>query len=177
MHMLESSSNRTGALDFQASADRYVPRDDDGGTLQDLEEAARRVERGELVPESLLVGNTDHHARNHSAFWSGAALSHTPAYDICPQARPTRDANQALVLGDGDRRSLLATCVAISNKFLLRAEDALELIDGLVDRLVAEWESVCDEARLGDATRRMLAGRQFLNPYAFQGYGPVPSLR
>jgi serine/threonine-protein kinase HipA len=104
-------------------------------------------------------------------------LSLTPAYDICPQARPTREANQALVLGDDDRRSLLATCVAISNKFLLRSEDARALIDGLIDHIVANWESVCDEARLGDATRRMLAGRQFLNPYAFEGYGPVPGLR
>ena len=36
---------------------------------------------------NILCGNTDDHARNHAAFWDGARLSLTPAYDICPQAR------------------------------------------------------------------------------------------
>ncbi len=33
---------------------------------------------------NVLAGNTDDHARNHAAFWDGASLSPTPAYDICP---------------------------------------------------------------------------------------------
>ncbi|MBN9447928.1 MAG: HipA domain-containing protein, partial [Bosea sp.] len=31
---------------------------------------------------SILCGNTDDHARNHSAFWTGSSLQLTPAYDI-----------------------------------------------------------------------------------------------
>jgi serine/threonine-protein kinase HipA len=36
---------------------------------------------------NILTGNNDDHARNHAAFWDGAALTLTPAYDICPQPR------------------------------------------------------------------------------------------
>ena len=36
---------------------------------------------------NILCGNTDDHARNHAAFWDGARLTLTPAYDICPQSR------------------------------------------------------------------------------------------
>jgi serine/threonine-protein kinase HipA len=32
------------------------------------------------------------------------------------------------------------------------------------------WQSVCDEAGLGAAERNALWGRQFLNPFALQGY-------
>src|SRR3546814_2396785 len=31
---------------------------------------------------TILVGNVDDHARNHAAFWDGAELILTPAYDI-----------------------------------------------------------------------------------------------
>jgi serine/threonine-protein kinase HipA len=52
---------------------------------------------------NILVGNTDDHARNHAAFWDGAQLTLTPAYDICPQARSAGEATQAMAYGpDGE---------------------------------------------------------------------------
>ena len=58
---------------------------------------------------NILVGNTDDHARNHSAFWNGAELALTPAYDICPQARAGGETAQAMAFGaDGDRLSQTA---------------------------------------------------------------------
>lgn len=312
--MLSSSSNRVGALDFQEGPDRWVPRDPDGGTLRDLEEAAQRVARGEPLPEGLalalfhgssiggarpkavlrdggrqwiakfsssqdtyevvkaeflamrlaervglevapvartavngrdvllverfdrrwtdggwsrnavvsaltvlgehelsahhasytdlaeriralftspeatlrelfgrlvfnvLVGNTDDHARNHAAFWEGERLTLTPAYDVCPQARGTREAGQALVIVDGDRRSRLATCLAAAPHFLLSTAEARRLIDAQVESLRAGWQDACDEAGLADGSRRLLAGRQVFNPFAFDGYGPAPVL-
>ena len=50
--MLRSGSDRTGALDFQASPRHYVPREADNETLERLLEAADRVDRGlPLAPD------------------------------------------------------------------------------------------------------------------------------
>ena len=60
--LLQSGSDRTGALDFQASPREYVPREADNETLERLLEAADRVDRGlPLAPdlaEALQHGST-----------------------------------------------------------------------------------------------------------------------
>lgn len=51
-YLLESGSDRVGALDFQRSATEYVPRSMGNATLEELAEAARHVEQGlPLSPE------------------------------------------------------------------------------------------------------------------------------
>jgi serine/threonine-protein kinase HipA len=52
-YLLESGSDRIGALDFQASATEYVPRGTGQATLDQLADAARRVEQGEQLPPAL----------------------------------------------------------------------------------------------------------------------------
>ncbi len=55
-YLLESGSDRIGALDFQVSATEYVARESEQATLDALSEAATRVERGEaLAPELARV--------------------------------------------------------------------------------------------------------------------------
>ncbi len=44
--LLESGSDRPGALDFQSTAEHYVPRSGGHATLDDLASSARRVEEG-----------------------------------------------------------------------------------------------------------------------------------
>jgi len=51
--LLSSGSDRAGALDFQPSAETYRPREEKGASLEDLLEAAGRVERGEPIPNAL----------------------------------------------------------------------------------------------------------------------------
>lgn len=61
-YLLESGSDRIGALDFQQSATRYVPRHTQQPTLEELLTAAEKVERGmPLSPEldqALLHGTS-----------------------------------------------------------------------------------------------------------------------
>jgi serine/threonine-protein kinase HipA len=119
---------------------------------------------------NILVGNTDDHARNHAAFWDGTALSLTPAFDICPQQRTGREANQAmLILGDM-KESRLALCVDAAHRFLLSADDAKAIIQDQVDCIRGNWIDVCDEAKMTEVDREFLWKRQFLNDYAFAGY-------
>lgn len=306
--MLNSGSDRIGALDFQTSADRYQPREQDNATLEELLDAAERVERGEPIPPALdkalfhgssiggarpkaliqdgadkfiakfsatndtmavvkaefvamrlaaevgldvapvqltkasgkdvllvrrfdrewngagwtrramvsaltmfglsemqaryasyvdlaemvrarftdpqatlrelfgrmvfnvLTGNTDDHARNHAAFWDGANLTLTPAYDICPQPRNGREANQAMLVNDEDKRSLLESCRLSAANFLLSDRDARDLINDHIVKIARLWGHICEEAELSEVDRGYLWRRQFLNDYAFEGY-------
>lgn len=120
---------------------------------------------------NILVGNTDDHARNHAAFWDGAQLTLTPAYDICPQNRVCEEAAQAMAFGDdGDRLSQVARWVAHSSIFHLTAGEARDIVDNQIAVVTDEWSSVCDQAKLSTADRNRLWGRQFLNPFALYGY-------
>lgn len=313
--MLNSGSDRIGALDFQMSADRYIPREQDNATLEELLESAERVERGEPITQALdkalfhgssiggarpkaliqdgkdkfiakfsatndtmavvkaefiamrlaakvgidvapvqltnasgkdvllvrrfdrerngngwtrramvsaltmfglgemqaryasyvdlaeivrarfnepqatlrelfgrmifnvLTGNTDDHARNHAAFWDGDRLTLTKAYDICPQPRNGREANQAMLVNGDDKRSLLESCRLSASNFLLSDRDARDLINSQIDAIARLWGDVCDEAKLSKTDRAQLWRRQFLNEYAFEGYiGGTPQL-
>ena len=54
--LLESGSDRVGALDFQASPSVYEPRAVENATLEELVESAERVEAGEpLTPQLALA--------------------------------------------------------------------------------------------------------------------------
>jgi serine/threonine-protein kinase HipA len=120
---------------------------------------------------NILVGNTDDHARNHSAFWDGANLSLTPAYDICPQGRAGGEASQAMMIGpDGFRMSQVAGCVRAASTYLLDEAAAREIIDHQIAVIESEWDDVCEAGRLTEVDRDYFWRRQFLNPYALEGY-------
>ena len=120
---------------------------------------------------NILTGNNDDHARNHAAFWDGKALSLTPAFDICPQPRAGGETTQAMsITVDGFRMSLLTACVAQASTYLLSETDAREIIDHQIDVIESQWNDVCDLARMTEVERGYFWQRQFLNPYAVQGY-------
>ncbi|MDF0535749.1 HipA domain-containing protein [Shewanella sp. A32] len=51
-YLLESGSDRIGALDFQLSAHDYIPRSSRNASMEELMQSAERVEKGEpLTPE------------------------------------------------------------------------------------------------------------------------------
>lgn len=65
-YLLESGSDRIGALDFQLSPTEYVPRSSVNATLEELMESAERVEKG--VPLSSELDQ----ALNHGTSIGGA---------------------------------------------------------------------------------------------------------
>ena len=54
-YLLESGSDRIGALDFQASADVHVPREADNATLDELATASERIETGQPLSAALYA--------------------------------------------------------------------------------------------------------------------------
>ena len=124
---------------------------------------------------NILVGNTDDHARNHSAFWDGNSLTLTPAYDICPQARTGGEAAQAMAFGDnGDRLSQVSRCITHAGHYHLTPQEAREIVDHQIAVIHDQWDEVSELAALPTAEKQRLWQRQFLNPFALQGYGPPP---
>ena len=125
---------------------------------------------------NILVGNNDDHARNHAAFWNGTALTLTPAYDICPQPRNTGETTQAMAIGpDGFRLSQVTGCLEVASTYLLSASDARDIVDHQIEVIKSEWSEVCDQARMTEIERKYFWKRQFLNPYAIEGYRRQPS--
>jgi serine/threonine-protein kinase HipA len=99
---------------------------------------------------NICVSNTDDHARNHAAFWDGANLALTPAYDICPQPRSGGEATQAMAIRrDGYRYNQLAGCLdAAADTYLLSKAEAKSIIEHQVDVIRSEWQDAADIARL-----------------------------
>lgn len=116
---------------------------------------------------NILCGNTDDHARNHAAFWNGKTLRLTPAYDICPQGRTGREATQAMLIFGDNRLSKLKSCLAAAPNFLLSETEAKAIFERQREAIEANWDKVCDEARLSPVDRKLFWKRQFLNPFAF----------
>lgn len=120
---------------------------------------------------NILVSNNDDHARNHAAFWDGRELTLTPAYDICPQPRAGGETAQIMAIGeDGYRMSQLVGCVARASTYMLSEAQAREIVDRQIETIETEWPQVCDLAELTEVDRARFWRRQFLNPYAFEGY-------
>ena len=118
---------------------------------------------------NIFVGNTDDHARNHAAFWDGDQLQLTPAYDICPQSRSGGMATQAMLISGEQRESRLALCIEAAASFQLSRHNATAIIRQQKELIAQSWNEVCDIARLTTADQKMLWGRQFFNPYIFEG--------
>lgn len=121
---------------------------------------------------NILCGNTDDHARNHSAFWNGRELTLTPAYDICPQGRAGGEASQAMLIVGEERASQISVCLRAAPYFLLSNEEAIAIARRQITVIQDQWMPICTEANLSEVDRNIFWRRQFLNPFAFEGAPP-----
>lgn len=104
---------------------------------------------------NILCGNTDDHARNHAAFWNGKTLSLTPAYDICPQNRTGNEASQAMLISGNNNLSKLKSCLTAAPHFQLPQDEAKAIFDRHREAIEANWNNVCDEAKLSEIDRKL----------------------
>ncbi len=116
---------------------------------------------------NVLMGNTDDHARNHSAFWDGKLLALTPAYDICPQMRTGFEATQAMQIeGEAGNNSTLRNILSVCKHFLLTEKAARAIINHQIKTLDKNWPSLCDEAQLHKRERDRLWGSVIKSEFA-----------
>ncbi len=127
----------------------------------------------ERIILNVLIGNTDDHARNHAVFWDGRHAELTPAYDLCPQLRNGREANQAMDIGraassmvQGARASNRSTVVSAAADYGVTPTEAAAAFDRQVDIIRSEWDDAVEAARLTRREAALLYKRQVLNDYA-----------
>ncbi|MGK5085035.1 hypothetical protein WDW37_17235 [Bdellovibrionota bacterium FG-1] len=76
-----------------------------------------------------------------------------------------------MLILDGNNKSQIASCLDAAGIFLLSRQQALDLIENQVKKMVKNWDAVCDLAELNTIDRKLLGSRQFLNPYVFENLG------
>jgi serine/threonine-protein kinase HipA len=117
---------------------------------------------------NVLVGNTDDHPRNHAAFVTGELLELTPAYDVCPQPRRTGETEQAMAFGVGGLKAArVAACVESSSVFNLSRSEAQDITDRCVTVVDEQYDDVCEQTGVTDATRCLLLDGPVLHPSVF----------
>lgn len=120
---------------------------------------------------NVLIGNTDDHARNHSAFWDGKMLSLTPAYDLCPQPRIGQETTQAMAIeGSEGNFSTLTNIHSISEHFLISKPESCNIINEMIETILHHWNDICEEATITTLERERLWGRAIFNPFCFRGW-------
>jgi serine/threonine-protein kinase HipA len=68
--------------------------------------------------------------------------------------------------------SQLQLCLSAASSFLLSPTDAEALMVQQIQAIQHHFDAVCDEGGVSDVDRRLLRGRQFLNPFVFEGASP-----
>lgn len=120
---------------------------------------------------NVLIGNTDDHARNISAFWDGKILTLTPAYDLTPQLRTGQIATQAMALdGIEGNYSTLVNVLSISDSFQIPKSQAHDLIENMIMNIEKHWRNVCEEADLSGIEQERMWQKIIFNPFAFQNW-------
>lgn len=117
---------------------------------------------------NIIVGNTDDHPRNHAAFWDGASLALTPAFDVCPQPRSTGETSLVMAFGrDGERRARLDACRSSAPIYGLRDGDAASIIDACVTTVRDQFDDACQRVGASEATQALLWEGAVCNPSIF----------
>lgn len=119
---------------------------------------------------NVAVSNSDDHARNHAALWDGEHLRLSPAYDLCPGPRSGQTAEQAMAFGrSGIRTSTFHAAISVAAEYGLSTSDARSVVDDVVSAITDHYAEAADQARLSEADRTAMLGRQFLNPGVWHG--------
>lgn len=120
---------------------------------------------------NILIGNTDDHARNHSAFWNGKTLELTPAYDLCPQTRTGQEASQAMSIGGSEGNlSTLKNVLSICEHFQITEAQGKEIIEQMIDGIKEYWKTACEMAELSLVEQEKLWKKSVFNPFCFIGF-------
>jgi serine/threonine-protein kinase HipA len=150
------------------------------GTYPELLDVLRKygAQPGNMGPDlfrriafNIAITNIDDHLRNHAAFWDGAHLDLTPAYDLSPMSRSGETATQAIAYGRaGERDSNFKSLLDVSHSYGLDTSGAREIIDSVIGAILDNWDDAAEISRLTTVDREYLWGRQFLNPGTMYGY-------
>jgi serine/threonine-protein kinase HipA len=177
-YLLESASDRIGALDFQGSSEVYAPRESERASLDQLLEAAELLDSGQRLPEplerALLGGSSVGGARPKALIEDDKRqlIAKFPSVtDLWPVVQyefvaMTLAARAGLDVAPVDLRSVLGRPVLLIDRFDRAPGEATRrsVVSALtileLDELAARWASYFDLAQAlretGDQPELML---------------------
>lgn len=129
-------------LDLQDADPRHASYPAFAGVLRQYGDRRDAHELFRRMVFNILIGNTDDHARNHAAFWDGATLTLTPAYDLVPYLRVGGEAFQAMHVGVRGREASITNALSACDQFDLLPDEASAIVDELINTIREQWESV-----------------------------------
>lgn len=80
-------------------------------------------------------------------------------------------ASQAMLIAGNDNLNRISTCLATAHHFLLSHDEATEIARRQIAAIADHGDAVCEEAAISKTHRKLLATRQFLNPFSIEGMG------
>ncbi|WP_159613442.1 type II toxin-antitoxin system HipA family toxin [Glutamicibacter sp. JC586] len=126
------------------------------------------------VAFNMMISNSDDHLRNHAALWNGVRAALSPAYDLSPMRRSGETASQAIAYDrNGTKRNNLSDLISVCSLYDLTKNEANTIVARIEDVIREYWTEAADFGKLTNADKRLLWGRQFLNPgtlYGFQSW-------
>lgn len=72
-----------------------------------------------------------------------------------------------MLIGGGNRMSRVSSCLDAAHQYLLSPGEARVIVSHQLTMIGDYWGEVCEQASLNETDRRLLWGRQLLNPFAF----------
>lgn len=130
------------------------------GHVQDARDLFRRM------VYNILIGNTDDHAKNHSAFWDGTTARLTPAYDVVPYLRVGQEARQAMIVGDEGRSSTMRNALSACESFGLTKEKAAAITEEVESIIRSDWNACFEQAGIAERFVDQYRRTSILSPVA-----------
>lgn len=169
-HLLLSALSLLGLDEMEA---RYASYLDLADTIRKyFDEPKKQLhELFKRLSFNILIGNTDDHARNHSAFWDGKILKLTPAYDMVPQMRVGFEATQTMKIeGETGDNATFKNILSVCDHFLLTPTEARTIINHQITTLDYHWLEVCKEAKLNKSDQKRLLSTAVKSEFCLEGF-------
>jgi serine/threonine-protein kinase HipA len=88
---------------------------------------------------NTLIGNADDHLRNHGCLFTNKEWRLSPAYDILPTPRKTKDFSLSLIAGDYGTRGNTENVLSQCEKFNLSKNEAAIIIEKM-RLIISAWQ-------------------------------------
>jgi serine/threonine-protein kinase HipA len=100
---------------------------------------------------NALISNTDDHPRNHAALAKDRSWRLSPAYDLTPTPMIAQEARfLAMSCGTQGRIARKDNLLSAAGRFLLSREEALQIVDRMIEVVRSEWEPSLRRAGASD---------------------------
>jgi serine/threonine-protein kinase HipA len=132
----------------------------------DPEKNARELFRRMVFNVNALITNIDDHPRNHAILAKDREWKLSPAYDLIP-ANPISEEHRDLAMSAGDRGrwANAGNLFSQSARFLLKADEAIAIIDQVEKVVRSQWYRVMKAQGVSEQDSETLKGA-----FAYPGF-------